>query len=109
MTTKIIQDNTTYNTEFDKYSMDELLSMVQEKAQSNSVDRITSASDVYSALAEYSTKTQEHFMLITLDGASKIIEKRVIHIGTANQSLVHPKRGIQACHYRWSCRNYYRP
>ena len=30
-------------------------------------------------------------MLITLDGASKVIEKRVIHIGTLNQSLVHPR------------------
>ena len=30
-------------------------------------------------------------MLITLDGASKVIEKRVIFIGTLNQSLVHPR------------------
>ena len=30
-------------------------------------------------------------MLLTLDGASKIIEKRVIFIGTLNQSLVHPR------------------
>ena len=30
-------------------------------------------------------------MLITLDGASRIIEKRVIFIGTLNQSLVHPR------------------
>ena len=73
------------------YSMEELLSMVQEKAQSYNVDRITSAADVYAALAEYSTKNQEHFMMITLDGASKVIEKRVIFIGTLNQSLVHPR------------------
>jgi DNA repair protein RadC len=71
--------------------MEQLLSMVQEKALSYSVDRITNASDVYHALAEYSCKEQEHFMLITLDGASKIIEKRVIFIGTLNQSLVHPR------------------
>ncbi len=73
------------------YSMEELLSMVQEKALSYSVDRVTSAKDVYHALAEYSTKMQEHFMLITLDGASKVIEKRVIFVGTLNQSLVHPR------------------
>ena len=30
-------------------------------------------------------------MLITLDGASKIINKRVIFVGTLNQSLVHPR------------------
>ena len=73
------------------YSMEELLLMVQEKALDYSVSRITSANDVYHALAEYSTKDQEHFMLITLDGASKVIEQRVIHIGTLNQSLVHPR------------------
>ncbi len=73
------------------YTMEELLSMVQEKALSYDVDRITSAKDVYQALAEYSCKQQEYFMLITLDGASKVIEKRVIFIGTLNQSIVHPR------------------
>jgi DNA repair protein RadC len=73
------------------YTMEELLLMVQEKARSYSVDRITSASDVYHSLGEYSCKNQEHFILITLDGSSKVIEKRVIFIGTLNQSLVHPR------------------
>ena len=73
------------------YSMEELLSMVQEKALSYSPERVTSAADVYHALAEYSSKEQEHFLLITLDGSSKIMEKRVIFIGTLNQSLVHPR------------------
>ncbi len=74
-----------------RYSMTELLQMVQEESHRQSIDRITSASDVYSLLADYSTKEQEHFLLITLDGASKVIEKRVIFIGTLNQSLVHPR------------------
>ncbi len=73
------------------YSMTELLLMVKEKAQAYNIKRITSAQDVYSLLHEYSTKDQEHFITITLDGQSKIIEKRVIHIGTLNQSLVHPR------------------
>ena len=73
------------------YSMEQLLQMVQEKALEYKVNRITSASDAYHALAEYSCKEQEHFMLITLDGASKIINKRVIFVGTLNQSLVHPR------------------
>ncbi len=73
------------------YSMEELLQMVQEKALEYSVPKITSASDVYHALAEYSTKMQEHFMMITLDGASRVIEKRVIFVGTLNQSMVHPR------------------
>jgi len=53
--------------------------------------KITSADDVYHELKEYSTKKQEYFLVITLDGASHIIEKRIISIGTLNQSLVHPR------------------
>ncbi len=54
-------------------------------------NRILSASDVYRELKEYTTKKQEYFISITLDGASHIIEKRVLFIGTLNQSLVHPR------------------
>ncbi len=91
------------------YSMTQLLLMVKEEAQRQSIDRITSAQNVYTLLHEYSGKDKEHFLLITLDGSSKIIEKRVIHIGTLNQSLVHPREifrpvildnsaGIIICH-----------
>ena len=73
------------------YSMTELLIMIEETAIKQDIKRITSAEDVYSLLQEYSTEDREHFLLITLDGASKIINKRVIHIGTLNQSLVHPR------------------
>ena len=71
--------------------MDQLLQMVHEKAHEYNINKVTSASDVYSLLHEYSLKEKEHFILVTLDGASKVIEKRVIHIGTLNQSLVHPR------------------
>ncbi len=74
-----------------QYSMTQLLLMVQEEAQRLDIKRITSAQDVYSLLQDYSIKDREHFITITLDGRSKIIEKRVIHIGTLNQSLVHPR------------------
>lgn len=36
-------------------------------------------------------KQQEHFVVITLDGASRVIEKRIITVGTINASLVHPR------------------
>ncbi len=74
-----------------EYSMDELLQLVREKAETYNTERITSASDVYSLLYEYSVKEKEYFLLITLDGASRVIAQRVIHIGTLNQSLVHPR------------------
>ncbi|HEY9128218.1 MAG TPA: DNA repair protein RadC, partial [Sulfurovum sp.] len=53
--------------------------------------RITSAEDVYQELKPFSTKSQEHFLVMTLDGASHIINTRTVFIGTLNQSLVHPR------------------
>ncbi len=53
--------------------------------------KITQAADVWEVLSDYRNKKQEYFIAITLDGASSMIEKRVISIGTLNQSLVHPR------------------
>lgn len=36
-------------------------------------------------------KKQEYFMCLTLDGANRLISKRVITIGTLTSSLVHPR------------------
>jgi DNA repair protein RadC len=58
---------------------------------SQSNKKITSAEDVYHELKEFSTKKQEYFLVMTLDGASHIINTRTIFIGTLNQSLVHPR------------------
>lgn len=53
--------------------------------------KIASASDVSDLLRGYASKKQEYFVALTLDGASHLIEKRVVSIGTLNQSLVHPR------------------
>jgi DNA repair protein RadC len=53
--------------------------------------KIASAEDVYELLRDYAGKRQEHFLSLTLDGASHLIEKRLVSIGTLNQSLVHPR------------------
>lgn len=53
--------------------------------------QIKGASAVYEELGEFKEMNQEHFMALYLDGASKVIESRVIFIGTLNQSLVHPR------------------
>ncbi|KYJ87559.1 RadC family protein [Sulfurovum riftiae] len=53
--------------------------------------RISSAADVYEELKAFAGKQQEHFLSITLDGASHIINVRTVFIGTLNQSLVHPR------------------
>ncbi len=36
-------------------------------------------------------KKQEHFVVLTLDGANRLISNTVIFQGTLNQSLVHPR------------------
>lgn len=53
--------------------------------------RITSAKDVYDELKSFSNKNQEHFLTITIDGASHILNTRTVFIGTLNKSLVHPR------------------
>jgi DNA repair protein RadC len=53
--------------------------------------RIASAEDVWRTLRDYADRKQEYLLSITLDGAGHIIEKRVVTIGTLNQSLVHPR------------------
>ena len=53
--------------------------------------RISSADQIYEALSPYAAKNREHFLSITLDGASRIIRTRTVFIGTLNQSLVHPR------------------
>ena len=36
-------------------------------------------------------KKQEYFVVLTLDGARRLIEKRIVTIGTLTSSLVHPR------------------
>lgn len=47
--------------------------------------------DALSVLEEYRFMEQEHFIVITLNAAHEIISKRVVNIGTVNQTLVHPR------------------
>ncbi len=73
------------------YSFLELISMVKERAREMDVKAISCAADVYAKLIDFADMKQEHFLCITMDGASKIINIRTVFIGTLNQSLVHPR------------------
>lgn len=42
-------------------------------------------------LTDIRTKQQEYFVCLTLDGANRLIAKRIISIGTLTSSLVHPR------------------
>jgi len=53
--------------------------------------RIQCAADILPWLADISTKSQEHFVCITLNGANEVIQKRIVTIGLLDRSLVHPR------------------
>ena len=54
---------------------------------------ITSPEDIltYKQVAAMSIKPQEHFSILTLDGASKVIKYHNITKGLLNHSLIHPR------------------
>lgn len=54
-------------------------------------DAFTSPECVIEYLSSYSTKRQEHFIVLTLNGVHKLIKKRVVTIGIANKTIVHPR------------------
>ena len=52
---------------------------------------IKNVDDVLKLVAELKDKKQEYFLTLTLDGASRLIQKRTAFIGTVNKSIVHPR------------------
>jgi len=53
--------------------------------------RISCAKDVLLLLTDIAGKQQEHFVCISLNGASEVIEKRIVTIGLLDKSPVHPR------------------
>ncbi len=55
--------------------------------------RITQPEDILELpeVAQIRYKKQEHFLVITLSGASEVIKPRTITMGLLNHSLVHPR------------------
>lgn len=53
--------------------------------------RITSPGDVLSLVDDLKNKQQEHFITLTVDGGSNLIQKRTVFIGTVNKSIIHPR------------------
>ena len=53
--------------------------------------KITFPADVLPFVMEIRDKNQEHFVCISLNGANKVIEKRVVTVGLLNANQVHPR------------------
>jgi DNA repair protein RadC len=54
-------------------------------------NKIECAEDVLPLLSDIRNKSQEHFVCITLNGASEVIQKRIVTVGILDRSLVHPR------------------
>lgn len=52
---------------------------------------IDSMADAVAQLADIRSKKQEHFVCMTLDGANRLIQRRIVSVGILNASLVHPR------------------
>lgn len=53
--------------------------------------KIKDLNDVELLLADIRTKKQEHFILLTIDGADRLINRHIVSIGTVNSSMIHPR------------------
>ena len=53
--------------------------------------RISGPKDTYVALRRYHAKRQEHFLVLTLDGAHQVIAIRIVSIGLVNRTIVAPR------------------
>lgn len=53
--------------------------------------KVKNTEDVVRLTEELKDKKQEYFLSLTLDGASNLIQKRTVFIGTLNHSIVHPR------------------
>lgn len=53
--------------------------------------KIQNVEDILKLVEDIRDKKQEHFISLTLSGASLLIEKRVVFKGTVNSSIVHPR------------------
>lgn len=47
--------------------------------------------DVMPMLNEYANKRQEHFIVLTFDSGSHLIDSHLVFLGTVNSTLCHPR------------------
>lgn len=52
---------------------------------------IRSPHDIIPLVSHLTTRSQEHFVVLTLNGAHEVIESRVVTIGLVNSCPVHPR------------------
>jgi len=63
----------------------------RRKIIKNNAPLIDSLEKAAAELSQIKNKKQEYFVLLTLDGARRLINNRIVTIGTLMSSLVHPR------------------
>jgi len=53
--------------------------------------KITSACDILPLISYLANRKQEHFVCVSLNGASEVIATRVVSVGLVNNVQVHPR------------------
>ena len=52
---------------------------------------IDGIADIVARLDDIRSKKQEYFVCFSLDGANRLIQRRIVSVGILNASLVHPR------------------
>lgn len=53
--------------------------------------RVSYPTDILPVVRHYVTRSQEYFIVISLNGAHEIINSRVVSLGILNRTLIHPR------------------
>lgn len=53
--------------------------------------KVKTAADAFPLVSHYSDRKQEHFIVISLNGAHEVLAVRVVSIGLLNRTIVHPR------------------
>jgi DNA repair protein RadC len=53
--------------------------------------KVRCPSDILPLVSPYARRAQEHFIVVTLNGAGEVLECRVVTVGLLDHSLVHPR------------------
>jgi DNA repair protein RadC len=53
--------------------------------------RLERTADILPLVADIASKSQEHFVCLSLNGANELSEKRIVTVGLLNRSQVHPR------------------
>jgi DNA repair protein RadC len=69
----------------------DLVNLLWMKEKEQPSIKVKFPSDLWTTYQKYTKKRKEHFFVTTLTGSHEIIKTRVISIGIANQTIVHPR------------------